>query len=238
MALPKINNAPKFEMTIPSLNKKVRYRPFLVKEEKTLLIALETGDPQSSLNAVFDTINSCCEEDFKPDDLTAYDVEYMFLQLRAKSVGETSKLKTECTKCGASNEVGIDLTKVEVNGTSEQKDTKIKINDEITVRMKWPSYGQLMRSEVNLDNLTKIDSIFKLILTCIDAVLTEEEQFKMADVPESEAMEFLESLNTEQFNKIREYVEGIPQVKYNIHFNCSECGEVNDTTVTGLTNFF
>jgi ribosomal protein L44E len=238
VALPKLNNAPKFEMTIPSLNKAVKYRPFLVKEEKVLLIAMETGDSHTTLNAIIDTINSCViGDEFSPNDLTAYDVEYMFLQIRAKSVGETSKVSFECDKCSDKNEVVINLPDARVVGGGNT-DPIIKLTDDISVKMKWPSYGDLMKAGVDPEKMTEIDTIFKLISKCIDSVMTEEEHVKLSDEPEEEVMAFLESLNSEQFGNIRSYIETIPQVKYNLKFKCKSCEHENDKEIAGVANFF
>ena len=238
MALPKLNNAPKFEMTIPSLNKKVRFRPFLVKEEKVLMIASEAGDSASTLNAIFDIVNACCvDESFQPNDLTAYDVEYMFLQIRAKSVGESSKINATCDSCNHQNEVTIDLNEAKVSG-KEIKSDIIKLNDDISLKMKWPTYGELINAGVAPEQMSNIDTLFRLLSNCIDSVMTEEENFKLSDQAENEVTEFIESLSTEQFNKVKEYVEAIPQVRYNLKFTCNNCNTVNEREITGIANFF
>jgi len=238
MALPKLNNAPKFEMTIPSLNKKVRFRPFLVKEEKVLMIAAEAGDSASTLNAIFDIVNACCvDEDFKPSTLTAYDVEYMFLQIRAKSVGESSKINATCSSCNTQNEVSIDLNEAKVSGKEVNSDI-IKLNDDISLKMKWPTYAELIGAGVAPEEMSNIDTLFRLLAKCIDSVMTEEENFKLSDQAENEVNDFIESLSSEQFNKVREYVEAIPQVRYNLNFTCNSCGTVNEREITGIANFF
>lgn len=238
MALPKLNNAPKFEMTIPSLNKKVQFRPFLVKEEKVLMIAAEAGDSTSTLNAIFDIVNACCiDENFQPSNLTAYDVEYMFLQIRAKSVGESSKITATCSHCDSQNEVSINLNEAQVSGKEIQSDI-IKLNDDISLKMKWPSYAELIGAGVTPEEMSNIDTLFRLLSKCIDSVMTEEENFKLSDQTESEINDFIESFSSEQFNKVREYVEAIPQVRYNLKFTCNNCGTVNEREITGIANFF
>ena len=134
MALPKLNDMPKYSVTIPSSKQEVRIRPFVVKEEKILLIAMESQDPKQIANAILDTIVSCTEEQIDANSLTSYDVEYLFLQIRGKSVGEKSNVILKCMECGHDNEVTIDLGDIKIEGNIPDK--KIKITDQISLEMK------------------------------------------------------------------------------------------------------
>lgn len=237
MALPKINALPKYELKVPSTGETVRYRPFLVKEEKVLMMAMESGEPRAALNAIFDTVNACVhEKTFTKKELIPADVEYMFLQIRAKSVGETSKVMMKCSSCETSNEVTINLQEVKVTG--KEADPVIKLTDDISVKMKHPSFSDIVDSGITPENANNIDMIFKLIAKAMESVMTEDENVLVADQPESEIIDFLESLNTQQFTKIKEYIESVPQVRYHLEFTCSSCGHDNQREITGIANFF
>jgi hypothetical protein len=237
MALPRINSAPKYEMTVPSTGQKIMYRPFLVKEEKVLMMAMETGDDAGGIRAIVDTITSCVQEDFDANPLKSYDIEYLFLQIRAKSVGEKSTITIACKKCEHHNPHTIDLEAMKVSGI-DQGDEDIELTPEITVSMKFPEYKDLLLSGINKEELSQIETIFKLIGKCIDGVKTPDEYFSMKDESEQEIKEFLESLNTEQFGKIRAFVEGMPKLKHDAIFDCEECGEHNEQELSGIQSFF
>ena len=138
MALPKLNDAPKYEIAVPSTGQKVRYRPYLVKEEKVLMLAMESQDQRSALNAIVDTIESCVQDDLNTKDLTTFDVEYLFTQIRSKSVGETAKIGVTCTHCDQQNEIEIKLDDIKV-GNPDGLETNIELTDNITLLMRWPS---------------------------------------------------------------------------------------------------
>jgi len=239
MALPKFNNAPKYEMKVPSSKESVTYRPFLVKEEKVLLMALESEDPANTFHALFDTINSCViSKNFKEHELAPYDVEYMFLQIRAKSVGETSKISVPCKNCSTANEVAIDLTQVKVEGKGENETDIIELSDEISLKMKTISFKDAIVAQSKNKDLPDIEQVMKLLAQCMDSVMTADTNYKLSDESEEEVIEFIESLSSKQFEKIKQWVDNLPQVKYDLKLTCKECGENNDREVTGLTNFF
>ena len=141
MALPRVNSSPKYDTMIPSLNKTVHYRPYLVKEEKVLMMALESNDNKQMLNAVVDTIQSCVTEDIEREKLTSFDVEWLFTKIRSKSVGETSKVSIKCESCDTENEVTIDLNQLKLTEIKEPE--VIKLTDQISIKMKYPKYDQL-----------------------------------------------------------------------------------------------
>ena len=237
MALPKLNDMPKYSVTIPSLKQEVRVRPFVVKEEKILLIAMESKDPKQIAHAIIDTIRSCVEDEFDTNKLTSYDVEYLFTQIRGKSVGETSTVLISCPDCETDNEVSVNINELKIQG--EIPSSKIKISDTITIEMKPPSYLQIAENEkIMSENSTTMDRIFGLLISSIDAVLTEEERFSFKDATHQEATEFLESMSNEQFAKIRKYMEEQPSLKHDVEYDCVGCQKHQKLTLEGMQDFF
>ena len=237
MALPKLNDMPKYSVTIPSLKQEVRVRPFVVKEEKILLIAMESKDPKQIAHAIIDTIRSCVEDEFDTNKLTSYDVEYLFTQIRGKSVGETSTVLISCPDCETDNEVTVNINELKIQG--EIPSSKIKISDTITIEMKPPSYLQIAENEkIMSENSTTMDRVFGLLISSIDAVLTEEERFSFKDATHQEATEFLESMSQEQFAKVRKYMEEQPSLKHDIEYDCVGCGKHQKLTLEGMQDFF
>ena len=237
MALPKLNDMPKYSVTIPSLKQEVRVRPFVVKEEKILLIAMESKDPKQIAHAIIDTIRSCVEDEFDTNKLTSYDVEYLFTQIRGKSVGETSTVLISCPDCEKDNEVTVNINELKIQG--EIPNSKIKISDTITIEMKPPSYLQIAENEkIMSENSTTMDRVFGLLISSIDAVLTEEERFSFKDATHQEATEFLESMSQEQFAKVRKYMEEQPSLKHDIEYDCVGCGKHQKLTLEGMQDFF
>ena len=235
MALPKLNSAPKYELTIPSTQKTVRFRPYLVKEEKILLMAFESGDEKATLRAVLDTIESCVEDSFNQNKLTTFDVEYMFTQIRAKSVGEKTKVAVKCSHCDIQNDVEIDLEQVKVS-MPEKIDNIIKLNDDISVEMRYPSYKHLSEGQVELDDSSK--NAFILISKCMVAIRTSEERVVLDDEPQEAIDEFLESMTSGQFAKVAAFLQDMPKTTYHLQFTCTDCNEENDRIIEGMQNFF
>lgn len=234
MALPKLNDKPKYELVIPSSGKKVKYRPYLVKEEKVLMMALESGDKNTALNAVVDTIEACINDPINKQDLSIFDIEYMFIMIRSKSVGEISEVGVKCAKCNTVNEVSIKLDDVKLPNVSDNKD--IEISNTISLQMRYPGYMDVASLEDK--NLTETEKVFKLIGKCIESVTTEDEFILIKDTPESELEEFIESLSSAQFLKIKDFVEKIPSVEKDVIFNCKSCGDKNDIKLRGIDDFF
>ena len=233
MALPKLNDAPKYEIVVPSTGQKVRYRPYLVKEEKILMLAMESQDQRSALGAIVDTIGSCVQDELNTSSLTTFDVEYLFTQIRSKSVGETAKIGVNCKHCDEQNEVIVKLDDIKV-GNPEGLETKIELTDQIALKMRWPSYNEL----IDFGDMSTTDQTFKMIAACIDSVQTEEENIRLRDESEAEQMAFIESLSSAQFDKIRAYVEKMPKMEHHVSFECTSCGKGNDITLSGISDFF
>lgn len=234
MALPKLD-VPRYETTLPSTNKKLIYRPYLVKEEKVLMIAMESSDQTQMIRAIKDIITSCTEGTVDADDMTMFDLEYMFAQLRAKSVGETSKVVLPCQSCEEKNEVNIDLSKAVVDVPNE-KSKKIKLTKDVSIILKYPSVSDI--EKVQSSGKKEIDVIFDLIAASIDSIYYNEEIFDAKDQSKKELNDFIESLSSEQFNKIKEFIENFPTVKLTASFDCQSCNAHNDIELKGLNNFF
>tara|TARA_R110000796_G_scaffold79954_3_gene177164 strand:- start:4136 stop:4843 length:708 start_codon:yes stop_codon:yes gene_type:complete len=235
MALPKLNAAPTYEMKIPSTGKSVVYRPFLVKEQKNLLIAFEAQNRHDLVRAVIRTIEACVEEPII-GSLTTFDVDYMFTKIRAKSVGETADILVPCEECNVDNEVKVELDEVTVSGSIPEK--LIKINEQVTVKMKFPTYEEFLSNQTLLDSTSATEALLQLIVTCMDSVLTEEEKFSIKDEPQEEIINFLESMTTEQFAKISVFAASIPALTQDLEFACTSCGHTNKKTLKGLDDFF
>jgi hypothetical protein len=235
MALPKLNDLPLYDVVIPSSKKKVKFRPYLVKEEKVLMMAMETQDNKQIMNAVVDTIMSCVQEDINRRELTSFDVEYLFLQMRAKSVGETSTVKISCSNCEHKEDVSVDLSKIQA--VSNSVNAKIALNDTISIEMMYPSFDAVLdASEQGITSQTEL--AFNMIAKCIKSIKTEEEIFRAGDVTDKELIEFIESMNNEQFEKVNKFLESIPRVSKDVEFKCSSCGHENKLLLEGLSNFF
>ena len=235
MALPKLNSAPVYEMTIPSTGQSVTYRPFLVKEQKNLLIAFEAQNRRDLVRAVQRTIEACVEDDID-NNLTTFDVDYMFTKIRSKSVGETADILVPCSECETKNEVKVDLDDVVVD--SEIPEMLVQITDDVSVQMKFPTYDDFLGNTNLLDSTTVTEALLQLIITCMDSVLTEEERFSLRDETAEDVINFLESMTSEQFERISQFANNIPNVTKTISFSCESCGHENEKTLKGLDDFF
>ena len=230
MALPLLNETPKYEMTIPSTGQTVKFRPYLVKEEKILLMAAETEDINQIMNVVIDTVSACVAEPLDKSALTTFDLEYMFIKIRSKSVGENVELNLECDQCKKANKTFVNLEDIHCKADTEK--TVIKLSDQVSVEMKYPSYGQL---DLN-GNETELG--FEIIANCIDAVLTEEERIAISDEPKESVKAFIDSMSKDQFDLLGAFVEKLPQVKADVEYVCTECSHKNNVLIAGMQSFF
>lgn len=237
MALPLVNEVPEYDLTIPSTQQHIKFRPFLVKEQKILLIALESQNQKNILDAIVNTIKACVLDDIKVRELAVFDVEYMFTQIRAKSVGETSNVVISCSHdgCDIETEIKIPLEtiKVEVN----EKPPTIDLNSQYRLKLKYPRYEHMLRAQESED-LKGAELLYHMTLGCLEALQTDEANILFADEGEEETKTFLENLNTDQFNKIMEFVETVPSLKHEVVFNCAGCGKENKYTLQGINDFF
>ena len=230
MALPILNDTPTYNIAIPSTGKKVKFRPYLVKEEKILLMANETKDPDEILRAIVETLRACSFGTLDVSNLATFDVEYLFLRVRARSVGENVTLFLPCAKCETRNEYVMNLDNVACP-VDDNKDMLIPITDSISVEMQYRSHEDTFQGDETKDMVS-------VIASCIRAVVTEDERIGLEDETEEEIQKFLESLTREQFKVLADFVKDLPQVQYLIKFDCESCGEDNEIEIKGFENFF
>ena len=237
MALPKLN-VPVYEAILPSTEKVIKYRPFLVREEKLLLTAQESGE-DAVLPAVKQIIKNCVQGELDVDNMPIFDIEYLFLRLRAKSIGEEVTLGLKPWGCPQNNgelcefttEVSVNLE--EIKCVKDKKHTsKIMLDDKIGIMMKYPDISQL-----NVEG-SESEMGMKVIKDCINMIFTKEETHEKDSFTDKELDEFVDSLNTKQMDKIRNFFETMPTLKHTVKYNCKTCGEEKETTVQGLNSFF
>ena len=238
MALPKLNESIKYTTKIPSTGKQVKFRPYLVKEEKVLMMALETEDKKIALDAIADTINACVDEDVNVYSLPVFDIEYLFTQIRSKSVGESSTVNISCSECKTPNAINIDLSKIKVAVPKTIK--PIKLTDDMTLTLKYPVLSEVTDTMLDNEknNVSQTQQIFDLIAICLDTLETENELINFADEPKEEVAAFLESFNNKQFEQIRKFVEDLPQMRHDGKFKCDKCEHENEVTLKGTNDFF
>ena len=234
MALPKLNDTPKYSVDIPSMKKTVKFRPFLVKEEKVLLLAMESDDEDQVLGAIMDTIETCIMDEIDVKQLTTYDIEYLFTKIRGKSVGESTMVKLKCETCETENEVVIPLDDIKVVG--DDADPLIELQPGMQLEMRHPSYYELKNDE-HIQSGETAAATFAMIRHCLKSIKTEDSVVALKDESVKEVDEFIESMNTEQFEKVREFVETIPAMKHDVEFDCS-CGHHNKIELKGMQSFF
>ena len=236
MALPLLNVA-KHDLKLPSSGDKIQYRPFLVKEEKVLLQAMEGEDEKEIIKALKQLITQCVDtEGFKVDNIAMVDLEYIFLRMRAKAVGEVSTVNFthKPGKCDGVIKVEIDLTKVEPTKNKNETDL-VKITDEVQVRMVPPTVKAL----ANLDSSkSQIDAAFGTIRDCITEIYFNEELFSVQDHTTKEVDDFINSLSSNQFSKLRDYFDNLPVLKHDIEYTCPKCNETETQTIQGVASFF
>lgn len=232
MALPKLVT-PEFETIIPSTGQTISYRPFLVKEEKVLMIAMESGEERDLFNAGKQILNSCIlTPGIEIDKLCSFDFEYLFLQLRSKSVGEVIdfKMTHKDKECQHYSEVKVNLNDVKVN-TESIPENNIWLNDNIGITLRFPSISDLTQVDIN-----NTDQVFDLLTKCVVNVFDKENLYD--DFTKKELIEFLESLSQPQFQKIYGYVQSMPKLSHEVKWKCEECGEEDSYVVEGLGSFF
>ena len=237
MPLPKIS-APSYELVIPSSKKKIKYRPFLVKEEKILILAMESQDTKQIANAVKDVISHCIlTRGIKVEKLSTFDIEYLFLNIRGKSVGEEVELMITCPddeKTQVPTMINLDDIKVQID---ENHNPDIKLDDEYTMRMKYPSMDEFIKNNFAAGDIN-VDDTFKLISSCIDQVYSEDESWTAADCTKKELNEFVESLNSKQFKDVEKFFETMPKLSHKIKVTNPETKVENEILLEGLQSFF
>ena len=235
MALPRIDS-PKFELKVPSSGETVEYRPYLVKEEKILMMAMETKDQQQMIRALRDVIAGCTEGKIQADNLAMFDLEYVFLKIRGKSVGETTKVGLKCSSCDHKNEVEINLDEVEVQG-EVKKSAKVALTDTVGVVLKYPTVKGIQRQLGKQDNNDR-EVTMAAVASAIESIYDATDIYPTEDEKAEDVIHFLDSLTSSQFKKISEYFEDMPRLRHEVKFNCASCKAKNTQTLEGLTNFF
>jgi hypothetical protein len=243
MALPKINT-PIFELTLSSTGQSVQYRPFLMKEQKILLLALESGESKAIMTAVKQIINNCAIGDIETDKLPTFDLEYFFMRLRGKSIGETvdlqlrhpTGLNTKDETCDHVTKFAFNIMEVEVQKTISHTD-KIII-DEATglgIKLKYPTANF---TDIDTDNLSQLDVAVEMLIECIDYIYDKDEVYKKEDSTKKEISEFIDSLSQDQFKNVMNFFETMPKLKHTIKWKCTGCGCEDEVTLEGMGNFF
>ena len=237
MALP-IQKTPIYTLTIPSTKEKFKYRPFLVKEEKALMIAQQSEDMTVMTDTLKAVIKSCAESKISVDDLATFDLEYMFCQIRGKSVGEIIDLIFFCDDCDdekAGVKFSFDVTKLEVKFDPEHE-KKIPLFDDVGVVMKYPNMT-VLNQLVNLDT-TDTDAVISTIANCIDYIYTNEEVYHSKEQKHEEIVDFINNMTTEQFGKIQKFFDTMPKFQEPVKYTCPMCAKEHNKVLSGISNFF
>ena len=238
MPLPKIST-PTYEMVLPSSNKKIKYRPFLVKEEKVLILAMESQDTATVANAVKDVLKNCISSrGIKVEKLSTFDIEYLFLNIRGKSVGEAIEVMVTCPDDGKTQvptSINIDEIKVIIDD-DHQKD--IKLDDTYSLRMRYPSLDEFVKNNFATASDISVDDTFDLIASCVDQVYSEEESWAAADCTQKELTQFVESLNSNQFKEVEKFFDTMPKLSHTVKVINPNTKKENKIVLEGLQNFF
>jgi hypothetical protein len=238
MPLPKIAT-PSYELELPSTGETIQYRPFLVKEEKLLVIALESEETKQITTAIKTVIKNCIlTKNIKVESLPTFDIEYLFLNIRGKSVGEELEVNIICPDDGETQvPVKINLDDIQVQ-KNEDHTNKIKVDSSIMMEMKYPSLDQFIKSNFDFNNKNAMDQSFELIGSCIDKIYTEEEVWSALDVSKKELTDFLESMNSSQFKEIEKFFETMPKLSHTIKVKNPVTEIESDVVLEGLASFF
>jgi hypothetical protein len=247
MALPQLNT-PTFELTLPSTNEAVRYRPFLVKEQKILLMALESKESSEMLRAIKQIITNCClNESIKIDSLPMFDLEYFFLRLRAKSIGESIELNLNhyedtnrnMEECTHTTKFNLNLMEVEVEKDPEHQN-KIILDEEnkVGIVLKYPTIALADKMQKAAEGKNQMDVIVDVVCQCIDYIFDAENTYPASESSKQELVEFINNLSQEQFAKINNFFVSMPKLKHTIHWECEKCGTKDHITLEGMANFF
>ena len=238
MPLPKIAT-PTYELELPSTGKTIKYRPFLVKEEKVLVIALESEDTKQITNAIKAVLKNCVlTKGIKVETLPTFDIEFLFLNIRGKSVGEEIEVNIVCPDDGETNvPVFIDLDSIQVERDDDHTN-QIKLDDDLMMEMKYPSLEQFIKNNFDFEEGNQMDQSFELIATCIDKIYNEDEVWATADCTKKEVKEFLESMNSSQFKEIEKFFESMPKLKHTIEITNPKTKVKSEVVLEGLASFF
>ncbi len=238
MPLPKIAT-PTYELELPSTEQTVKYRPFLVKEEKLLVLALETEDTKQITTAIKTVLKSCVlTKGIKVEQLPTFDIEYLFLNIRGKSVGEELEVKVICPDDEKTEvPITIDLDEVKVQ-KSEEHNNQLKLDDTLMMEMRYPSLDQFIKNNFDFKDENQMEQSFDLIGSCIDKIYNEDEVWATADCTKKEVKEFLESMNSSQFKDIEKFFETMPKLSHTIKVKNPKTKVESEVVLEGLASFF
>ena len=238
MPLPKIAT-PTYELELPSTGETIKYRPFLVKEEKLLVLALESEDTKQITTAIKAVLKSCIQtKGIKVETLPTFDIEYLFLHIRGKSVGETLEVNVICPDDEETQvKVNINLDSIEVE-KNEDHNKQIKLDDTLMMEMKYPSLDEFIKNNFDFKETNQMDQSFALIGSCIDKIYIEEEVWATADCTKKEVNEFLEQMNSSQFKEIETFFETMPKLSHTIKIKNPKTKVESDVVLEGLASFF
>jgi hypothetical protein len=242
MALPKLD-VPIYEVEVPSTKHQIRFRPFTVKEEKLFLMATQSDDSETITKTIIQVLNNCLLDDLDVENIPMFDLEYLFLNLRARSIGETVHLSYKCNneiteetgetkKCN--NVVNIDLNLLDIKPNDVDVQKKIELTDKLGVVMKFPSLGLLKK----IESKDEFEVVIELIIECIDYIYDEENIYYAKDNTKEELMEFLDTFQSKDLEKLKMFFDSLPKITKDIDFNCNKCGYHENLKLEGIQNFF
>ena len=234
MALP-ILETPMHSCVLPSSNKRIDFRPFLVGEQKILMIAQESDDQNTQIREMIRLINACCD-DITAEKLPTIDLEYLFLQIRIKSVGETSDITMKCDKCETENEVTVDLEAAEVKREKEVSNI-VKLTDDISIELQFATYEAMKGLDITTEE-TNTKEAFTLMERCIVAIVQGDEVYTKDDFTEKELTKFMDSMSLDMFEGVQEYLASAPTLSLTAEFKCKTCENQQQTVIEGIGNFF
>ena len=236
MALPQVV-LPTYELEIPSNGKKIKYRPFVVKEEKLLLLALETEDEKEIENAVKTLLKGCIQSRVKIEDLAIFDLEYIFLQIRSVSVGEVVEMNVTCKDDNETQvRYNLNLSEVKVN-KPEGHSSKIMLSDDLGIILKYPAWKEFITGSIMGQGATA-DGIVDIVASCIDQIFDAEDVYDSSTTSKKEFVQFVEGLTNSQFEKIQEFFESTPRLEHSFTVKNPKTGELSEFTISGLSSFF
>ena len=240
MPLPTIET-PTYELKLHSSNKKVKYRPFLVKEEKILIIALESRNQSQITNSVQDVLKKCIlTKGIDVDSLPTFDIEYVFLNIRAKSIGEDIKMTVTCPDDGETKvPVTIYVDEIKVNKSKDHK-IDIVLDDKMTLRMKYPSLNQFVKSNFDTEDNpeTVVEKTFQVVADCMDTIFTNEDAWDVKDYTPQERLDFIQQLNSKQYKEVEKFFSTMPKLSHTVEVTNPNTNQKNKVVLEGLADFF
>tara|TARA_B100000508_G_C11366282_1_gene231424 strand:- start:18 stop:737 length:720 start_codon:yes stop_codon:yes gene_type:complete len=238
MPLPKINT-PTYELVLPSSGKKIKYRPFLVREEKILIMALETEDVKQITDSVIQILNSCIlTKGIDITKLATFDIEYLFLNVRSKSVGETVEIVLTCPDDNKTTvPTSIDIDSIKIKKDKKHKDT-IKLDDNLSLKLKYPSMQQFIENNFEASDKNEVSNTLDMIVSCIDAIFNEEESWPASESTKKELEDFVDQLNTKQFKMIEDFFATMPKLTHTVKVKNPKTNVESTIILEGLAAFF